>query len=157
MAPAPMLSIRSLARSPAVQDVDFTLRRGEVLGFAGLVGAGRSELMRLIFGADRPHAGTMMLDGRRFTPRRPRDAVSAGVGLAPEERRSEGLILDRSVAFNMALPSNNRFATGSLLSFRRRNRWASALSARLVIKTSSMDEKVGRLSGGNQQKVVIGR
>ncbi len=154
---APMLTVRGLARLPAVRGVDFTLRRGEVLGFAGLVGAGRSELVRLIFGADRAQAGTMTLDGLIFAPRSPRDAVSAGIGLVPEERRSEALILDRSVAFNMALPSNDRFAAGPLLSFRGRAAWAQALSARLLIKTPDVDEKVGRLSGGNQQKVVIGR
>ncbi len=155
----PVLTATALARLPMVRGVDFVLRRGEVLGFAGLVGAGRSELMRLIYGADRPHGGSMVLAGSPFSPRTPRDAVKAGIGLVPEERRSEGLVLNRSVAFNMALPSNRRFALAPLplLSRARRDRWAMSTAARVLVKTPSVGTPVQRLSGGNQQKVVIGR
>ena len=139
--------------------VDFTLQRGDGRGLAGLGGAGRSELRRLIYGADKPHAGTMMLNGRPFAPKAPRDAVRAGVGLVPEERRSEGLILGRSITFNMALPSNGRFTRSPLptLDMRGRARWAREVSARMLVKAPSVDTPVQRLSGGNQQKVVIGR
>ena len=82
--------------------------RGEVLGLGGLVGAGRSELVRLIFGADRPDGGTMTLDGRPFAPRSPAAAMQAGVGLVPEERRAEGLILTKSIAFNLGLANLQR-------------------------------------------------
>ena len=155
----PVLAVTALARRPMVRGVDFVLRRREVLGFAGLVGAGRSELMRLIYGVDRPHGGSMVLAGSPFAPRTPRDAVKAGIGLVPEERRSEGLVLNRSVAFNMALPSNRRFALSPLplLSGSRRDRWARSTAARVLVKTPSVGTPVQRLSGGNQQKVVIGR
>ena len=154
-----VLSVRDLARWPAVKGVSFDLRMGEVLGLGGLVGAGRTELIRLIYGADRPHAGTMSLAGRAFSPRSPRDAVQAGLGLVPEERRSEGLILSRSVVFNMALPSNGRFATAffPLLRTRERARWAQGLSKQLALKADSVHALVQSLSGGNQQKVIIGR
>ncbi len=155
----PVLQATGLTRWPMVRGVDFTLHRGEVLGFAGLVGAGRSELLRLVYGADRPHAGTMTLGERTFAPKSPRDAVRAGVGLVPEERRSEGLILSRSVTYNMALPSNARFARSPLptLDIGRRTRWAKDVAARMQVKTPSVDTPVQQLSGGNQQKVVIGR
>ncbi len=154
-----ILAVDRLVRWPAVRGVTFSLRRGEVLGLTGLVGAGRSELVRLIYGADRPHAGAMTLDGDRFSPRTPRDAVRSGIGLVPEERRSEGLVLGRGIAFNMALPANGRFARTTLptLSFRRRTRWAEGLAERLGIRAATVEAPVRGLSGGNQQKVVIGR
>ena len=155
----PLLRGSGLARWPEVRGVDFTLHQGEVLGFGGLVGAGRSALMRLLYGADRPHAGSMILGDKSFAPRSPRDAVRAGIGLVPEERRSEGLVLSRSVAFNMAMPSNDRFGVGGtpLLRMSRRRGWAQELAARMTVKTPSVDTPVQRLSGGNQQKVVLGR
>lgn len=155
----PILQATGLVRLPAVRGVDFTLHRGEVLGFAGLVGAGRTELIRLVYGADRLRAGSMVLKGRPFAPRSPRHAVAAGIGLVPEERRSEGLILSQSVTFNLALPSNGRFTMKPLpfLGMKKRTAWARALAGRMTVKTPSVDTPVQRLSGGNQQKVVIGR
>ena len=153
--------MRALARAPKVRGVSFDLRQGEVLGLGGLVGAGRTELARLLFGADRPHEGSMTLDGKPFAPRSPTDAVKAGLGFVPEERRAEGLILSKSVAFNMSL-ANLQFARLPAKLCR-----SSAAAARkalaerairdLAIKTASIETPVGRLSGGNQQKVVIGR
>ncbi|WP_309572756.1 sugar ABC transporter ATP-binding protein, partial [Deinococcus sp.] len=99
----PVLEVRRLARPPAVQDVSLTLHAGEVVGLAGLVGAGRSEVARLLFGADRATGGEMTLSGQAYRPRSPADAVRRGVALVPEERRSEGLLLDKSVAFNINL------------------------------------------------------
>ena len=92
-----------MRRAPRVKGASLELHRGEVLGLGGLVGAGRSELVRLIFGADRPDGGTMALDGQPFAPRSPAAAVQAGIGLVPEERRSEGLVLLKSIAFNFSL------------------------------------------------------
>jgi ABC-type sugar transport system ATPase subunit len=140
--------------------VSFELRRGEVLGIGGLVGAGRSELARLLFGADRPDRGTMMLEGRPFAPRSPAQAVRAGLGLVPEERRSEGLVLTKSVAFNLSLANLKAIVAGPaspLISARRRQAQALACIRSLAIKTEGPETPVGRLSGGNQQKVVIGR
>ncbi|SHJ44378.1 ribose transport system ATP-binding protein [Aureimonas altamirensis DSM 21988] len=155
-----VLAVEGLTRLPRVRDIALTLHRSEILGIGGLVGAGRTELARLLYGADRCDAGQMMLAGRPFAPRRPADAVRAGLGLVPEERRSEGLILSKSVAFNLHLSSLSRIVTSSavpLVSNRKRSRLSAKMIADLSIRTPGAQPPVGRLSGGNQQKVVIGR
>ena len=155
-----VLSVRGLRRLPRVEEASFELHRGEVLGLGGLVGAGRTELARLIYGADRPDSGAMTLDGKPFAPKTPAAAVRAGLGLVPEERRTEGLLLTKSVAFNISLANLNAIAAGAMLpfiSFRKRASLAEATIRELAIKAQSPDQPVGRLSGGNQQKVVIGR
>ena len=157
---ATMLSVRGLARHPRVRGVSFDLKHGEVLGIGGLVGAGRTELARLIYGADRPDTGTMTLGGRAFAPRSPAAAVKAGLGLVPEERRAEGLLLTKSVAFNLQLSNLARIVhspTLPLIDNRRRSSLSLATIRDLAVKTPDIETPVGRLSGGNQQKVVIGR
>ena len=154
------LSARNLRRLPKVQDVSFELRRGEVLGIGGLVGAGRTELARLLFGADQPESGSMSLGGEPFAPRSPAAAVKAGLGFVPEERRTEGLILSKSLAFNLSLANLDNVILSRalpLISGRKRNALATKTVGELAIKTESIETLVGRLSGGNQQKVVIGR
>ena len=154
------LSVRGLGRHPRVNGVDFDLRRGEVLGIGGLVGAGRTELVRLIYGADRTDTGTMQLDGQPFAPRSPAEAVRKGLGLVPEERRAEGLLLTKSVAFNLQLANLNRIVHGPalpLIDGRRRRSLSQETVRDLAVKTPDIETPVGRLSGGNQQKVVIGR
>ena len=155
-----VLSVRSLARHPRVNDISFELRRGEVLGIGGLVGAGRTEMVRLIYGADRTDAGTMLLDGRPFAPRSPTAAVKAGLGLVPEERRAEGLLLTKSVAFNLQLANLSRMIRSPalpLIDGGRRRTLSREVVRDLAVKTPNIETPVGRLSGGNQQKVVIGR
>ncbi len=155
-----VLSVRGLTRQPRVAGVSFELRRGEVLGIGGLVGAGRTELVRLIYGADRTDAGTMVLDGRPFAPWSPAAAVKAGLGLVPEERRAEGLLLTKSIAFNLQLANLDRIVHGQglpLIDGRRRASLARSVVRDLAIKAPGIDTPVGRLSGGNQQKVVMGR
>ena len=156
----PVLTVDGLARRPKVNGVSFALHRGEVLGIGGLVGAGRSELVRLIYGADRVDAGTMNIDGKPFAPRSSTEAYRAGIGLVPEERRAEGLLLSKSVAFNLSL-ANLRDLTLSavfpMISGRKRAEFARETVRALAIKTAGINTHVGRLSGGNQQKVVIGR
>ncbi|MDQ6434865.1 sugar ABC transporter ATP-binding protein [Mesorhizobium sp. LHD-90] len=155
-----VLSVRGLRRLPKVREASFDLKRGEVLGIAGLVGAGRSELARLLYGADLPDAGTMLLEGRPYAPRTPAAAVRAGLGLVPEERRTEGLLLTKSVAFNVSLTNLNAILANAMLPFissRKRTGMAEKIIRDLSIKARSPDQPVGRLSGGNQQKVVIGR
>jgi ABC-type sugar transport system ATPase subunit len=140
--------------------VSLQLRRGEVLGLAGLVGSGRSELVRMIFGADRPDYGRMRLAGAPFAPNSPSEAMKAGIGLVPEERRSEGLILKKSVGFNLGLTVLSSLQAAPwlpLIRLQRRGTVARELSSRLRIKTPGVDTAVDRLSGGNQQKVVIGK
>jgi ribose transport system ATP-binding protein len=138
--------------------VTLDLAAGEILGLAGLVGAGRSELARLLFGADRPTAGTMSMGERPYAPRSPFDAIRRGVALVPEERRSEGLLLAKSIAFNVSLATmeRNRGRLG-LLSPARRSGAARDLVRRLDVQASSVTQSVGELSGGNQQKLVIGK
>ena len=152
-----VLHVSRLARLPRVKDVSFALRRGEVLGIGGLVGAGRTELARLIYGADRADGGTMRLDGAPFAPRNPAAAVKAGLGLVPEERRADGLVLGKSVAFNLQLANLARIVRGPFIDPRRRETLARSAVRDLAIKTETTATPVGRLSGGNQQKVVIGR
>ena len=156
----PALSVRNLARAPKVKGLSFDLRKGEVLGLGGLVGAGRTELARLLFGADRPQEGAMTLEGKPYAPRSPHDAVKSGVGFVPEERRVEGLILSKSLAFNVGLANLKSIIFHQALPFisgSRRKRLAERAIRDLAIKTTGAETPVGRLSGGNQQKVVIAR
>ncbi len=152
-----VLRVAGLTRRPRVDGVSLALRQGEVLGIGGLVGAGRTELVRLIYGADRPDGGTMALAGVPFAPRNPAAAVRAGLGLVPEERRAQGLLLRKSVAFNLQLANLARITRGPLIDAARRRTLSMAVVRDLAIKTPGLDTPVGRLSGGNQQKVVIGR
>ena len=156
----PALSVRALARGPRVKGVSFDLRKGEVLGLGGLVGAGRTELARLLFGVDRPQEGAMTIEGKRYAPRNPSDAVKSGLGLVPEERRVDGLILSKSVAFNVSLANLQSIIfhrAAPFISGGRRKALADRAIRDLAIKTTSAEAAVGRLSGGNQQKVVIAR
>jgi len=155
-----VLRVENLARLPRVRGVSFDLHEGEVLGLGGLVGAGRTELVRLIYGADLPDTGSMALDGTAFAPKTPHAAVKAGLGLVPEERRAEGLVLTKSVAFNVGLANLRRIVMSPalpLISDRARSNLALETIRALSIKTENAETPVGRLSGGNQQKVVIGR
>jgi ribose transport system ATP-binding protein len=153
-----VLSVDGLARAPRVRGVSLQVHRGEILGIAGLVGAGRTELARLVFGADQPTGGTMTLGGRAYAPRSPFDAIRRGVALVPEERRSEGLLLQESVAFNINLATAREHRAGlGLLSPGRARAAARELVSRFGIKVASVDQPVGALSGGNQQKVVVGK
>ena len=155
-----VLSVRRLCRAPKVRDVSFELYAGEVLGLGGLVGAGRSELARLLFGADRPDGGSMILFGKPFAPRTPAVAVAARLGFVPEERRSEGLILAKSLAFNLSLANIGAITLSPILPFvsaRRRRTLAEQTIRELAIKCDGIETPASKLSGGNQQKVVIGR
>ncbi|WP_119270231.1 sugar ABC transporter ATP-binding protein [Taklimakanibacter deserti] len=157
---APVLSVSGLTRQPKVNGVSFTLHQGEVLGIGGLVGSGRSELARLVYGADRIDSGAMTMNGKAFAPRHSTDAFRAGIGLVPEERRAEGLLLTKSVAFNLSLANLASLCFSSALpviSAKKRNQLAQDTVRELAIKTAGINAPVGRLSGGNQQKVVIGR
>ena len=155
-----VLSVRNLARRPRVRGVSFDLYAGEVLGIGGLVGAGRSELARLIFGADSATEGQLSLKGKLYAPSSPAAAVRAGVGLVPEERRAEALVLPKSVAFNLQLANLSKVIMGRglpLVSSRKRETMAQRIIRDLAIKVPGAGTPVERLSGGNQQKVVIGR
>ncbi|MCU0872903.1 MAG: sugar ABC transporter ATP-binding protein [Pirellulaceae bacterium] len=153
----PRLVARGLRRGRAVRDVSFEVRRGEVLALTGLVGAGRTETARLIFAADRRDAGTVSLDGRPLSLRSPRDAIAAGICLLTEDRKSQGLVLGRSVLENFGLPNMNRFAPGGFLRLRREAAALDGYVAQMQIKLASRNQAAGTLSGGNQQKIVLAK
>lgn len=139
---------------PGVREpASFEVRRGEVLGFGGLVGAGRTELMELIFGVKKARTGRLIIDGRTYQPRSPRDAVAAGLSLVTEDRAGSGLLPDRSVRENLAVAWNELRS----MVIRGERELSERIVDRLGIVTPSVDQEVKRLSGGNQQKVVIGR
>lgn len=153
----PVISVRGLAREPRVHGVDLDVHPQEILGIAGLVGSGRTELARLMFGADSPTGGAMQLDGADYHPRSPFDAIRRGVALVPEERRSEGLLLEATVAENIALATLQDDRSMGLLSPRKMRAAAGDMVERFGIKVGSVDQPVGALSGGNQQKVVVSK
>jgi ABC-type sugar transport system ATPase subunit len=151
------LVVSGLTRGRRVRGVSFSVRRGEVLGLAGLVGAGRTETARLIFGADRLEAGTVVLDGKPLRIRCPRDAIRAGICLLTEDRKSQGLVLGRSVQENFALPNLARFSRLGCIHQRREADVFAEYVRNLRIKISGAEQRVRDLSGGNQQKIVLAK
>ena len=139
------------------REVSFEIGAGEILGMAGLVGAGRSEAAQAIFGVDPSLGGTMTLDGQTITVRSPRDAIQQGIYLAPEDRRKSGLIVDMTIRDNITLPVLNRYAPGGLISKSRETAVAQAASKALHVKTPTVEFLARNLSGGNQQKVVLAK
>ncbi len=158
LADAPVaLEVRGLCRGRAVRDVSFTLRRGEILGFAGLMGAGRTEVARVIFGADRRDAGEIRVDGRPATIESPQDAVRVGIGYLSEDRKHFGVALGLDVRANIALASLDRLSRGGVVDEAACAAAANDYIRRLAIRTPSDRQEVRLLSGGNQQKVVIAK
>jgi len=153
----PRLVVEGLCRSPALGESSLTVRAGEVLGIAGLIGSGRTELLRAIFGADRADAGSIRLDGQPVPIGQPRQAIAAGLGLLPEDRKRQGLLLARSVRENIGLASLNRFARAGLLDPASERTAVTKQIGRLGIRAASPEVAAGSLSGGNQQKVVLAK
>ena len=137
--------------------VSFDVRRGEILGLAGLVGAGRSEIAQAIFGIDPPLAGSMALDGTPLTIANPAEAIRHGIFLVPEDRRSSGLVVDFTIRENVSLPALSRYASHGLVSDAREREAVGAVCRRLQVKAPSIEVKAATLSGGNQQKVVLAK
>lgn len=153
-----VLQVRNLARGEAVRGVSFELRAGEVVGLGGLIGSGRTEVARLVFGADRADAGTIELKGRRLKARSPMAAVRAGIGLVPEDRKGQGAVLSMPIRVNATLAAlGSVSAPGGFLAFGRERAYVEKLMGALRIKARSMDADVSTLSGGNQQKVVLAK
>jgi len=151
-----MLEVRGLRRLPEVRSVSLELRAGEVVGLGGLVGAGRTELLRLIYGLDQPDEGEVYVDGERLPPNRPDRAIAAGLGFAPEDRKSQGLLLDWSLTKNVSLADLGRFQRG-LLNVRAERAAAEEHLRSLQTVPDDPDRRARELSGGNQQKVVLAR
>ncbi len=152
-----ILRVEDVTRAPRVFDVSFTLHRGEVLGVAGLLGAGRTELARLIAGADVPDGGRITIRGAPVRLRSPRDAIRAGIGLVPEDRKQQGLVLSQSVAANLVLPQLGRLGRAGVVRRAKEREVATRWTRELRIRTPSIEARVLTLSGGNQQKVVLGK
>jgi ribose transport system ATP-binding protein len=151
------LSVHGLSDGGALRNVDLVLRRGEVLGVTGLVGSGQTELGQCLFGARPIVSGSVEVDGRRVAVDSPRRAIEAGIGLVPEERKTQGLVLGMSVAQNLTLASLNRVCRRAVVQRGQERAVALQMQRRLQIKISDVDQPVGTLSGGNQQKVVLGK
>ncbi|MBT9282755.1 MAG: sugar ABC transporter ATP-binding protein [Hydrogenibacillus schlegelii] len=158
VAPGPeRLVVEHLSVPGKLHDISFAVRRGEILGVAGLVGAGRSELARALFGLEPVRGGTIRLDGRPIVLRHPRDAIRAGIAFVPEDRKRQGLVLDRSVQDNVLLPTLSRLSRWGWLARGRERAEAETMIARLSIRPPDPARAVRTLSGGNQQKVVVGK
>ena len=151
------LSVRNLTRDGVFKNVSFEVRAGEIVALAGLVGAGRSEVARAIFGIDQVDAGEVHIAGKPLQLGRPQAAVRAGLALVPEDRRAQGLALELSIARNASLTVLGRLVKHGLISSRSENTLAADWGKRLRLKASDLDAPVGTLSGGNQQKVVLGK
>jgi ribose transport system ATP-binding protein len=152
-----LLRVEGLGRGTALRDVSFVLRRGEIVGVAGLLGAGRTELARAIVGAEPAERGRVFVRGRLVRARRPSDTLSRGLGFLPEDRKTQGLVLPLSVRANLALPSTRRLARAGVVDAGRERALAAREVDSLRIKTPGPEQRVGLLSGGNQQKVVLGK
>lgn len=152
-----VLRVTDLVVDPGAPPVSFSLHEGEILGIAGLVGSGRTEIVRAIFGADKAHSGGVELRGASVKIRSPRDAVGRRFALLTEDRKSQGLLLDMSIASNMSLASLNKTAVAGLLRPEAERRKAKSMGEKLRIKMSGVSQTPRALSGGNQQKVLLGR
>ncbi len=155
--PPVVLEVRDLALAGVFSGVDLTVRAGEIVGLAGLVGSGRSEILETLYGARRATAGTVTVDGTRLRRGSVPAAVRAGIGLCPEERKSQGLLLDQAVYRNVTVSTMSRFARAGFLDERAERRTATELTTSLDVRPTGVDRAVRTLSGGNQQKVVLAR
>jgi len=152
-----LLDVRGLTRAGVFSDVSFSVRGGEIVALAGLVGAGRSEVVRAVFGIDRYDAGEVRVDGDRLAPGRPAAAIAAGLALVPEDRRQQGLVMELSVERNATLTRRWQLSAFGLLRGGVERRAARDWARRLQVKAGRLTDPVGTLSGGNQQKVVLAK
>ncbi|MBL9174698.1 MAG: sugar ABC transporter ATP-binding protein [Verrucomicrobiales bacterium] len=151
------LEVHGLGRGQVVRDISFSVRRGEILAMTGLIGAGRTETARLIFGADPRDCGEIRLDGNILDIRSPRDAIRSGIGLLTEDRKLQGLVLRHSVLENFGLPNLERFSHRGFLKLGIEREDFADYARRLGIRIPGPEERAGNLSGGNQQKVVLAK
>ena len=152
-----LLEVRQVSRGKKVRNCSFALKRGEILGFFGLVGAGRTELMRIVFGLDQPEAGEILYDGRPVRARYPGDVIAHKIAMVPEDRKGQGAILMQDIAFNITIANLKGIIRGIRVDRRAEKRLVGGLIEKLRIRTPSAQQLVGNLSGGNQQKVVFAK
>jgi ABC-type sugar transport system ATPase subunit len=155
---APLLTVQNLSNGKRIQNINFEVRRGEIVGMAGLIGAGRTEVARMIFGIDKKTSGKILIDGAERTINSPLQAVTAGLGLVPEDRKLQGLVLGMDVKENVTLSVLQRISNLiGLVRGRKQREIALHYRKLLGIKTPTLNQIVRNLSGGNQQKVVIAK
>ena len=153
-----LLRVDHLSTRRLLRDVSLRVNKGEIVGLAGLVGAGRTEVARCLFGIDRMDRGTLIKNGRRITPHHPAEAIALGIGLVPEDRKAQGAILSQSIRENISLSRLKRICLGGgIISHSRDRRLANHYQQTLRIRLGSVEHPVASLSGGNQQKVVIAK
>jgi len=153
----PVLTVDRLTREGVFTGISLTVRSGEIVALAGLVGSGRSEVARAVFGIDRYDAGNITINGQKLKKASPTAAMAAGIGFVPEDRRQQGLVMDMSVQQNVALASLGNLERGGLIRAKAERAMASDWAARLKIKYGRLTDPVAMLSGGNQQKVVLAK
>lgn len=154
---APVLQVAGLTRRGVFADIGFQVRAGEIVALAGLVGAGRTEVARAVFGIDKYDAGTVSIGGRRIRAADPQAAIAAGIGFVPEDRRKQGLVMGLSVGRNSTLTLRKNFRTFGLINSRAEAQAAREWTRKLQVKVASLRQPVSTLSGGNQQKVVLAK
>jgi ABC-type sugar transport system ATPase subunit len=151
-----ILELRNVT-TQKLRDVSLTLHKGEILGIAGLAGSGRTEIASAVFGVDAVTNGEILLDGKRIHFRNPKQAISAGIALCPEDRKDQGLVLIRSITDNVCMPVLRKLQSGVFLNREKQRSLADEAVEKYAIKTPTTDKAVIELSGGNQQKVILGR
>jgi ribose transport system ATP-binding protein len=152
-----VLEVKNMSDGDRVKNASFQLRQGEVLGLAGLVGAGRTELARLIFGADKRKSGEIYLNGEKLQINQPKDAIRAGIGYVPEDRKLQGVFLQMSSGENITMNILGRCSAWGVLNFKKLNDRADAEVKAMRVRTASLKSRAGGLSGGNQQKLLLAR
>jgi len=152
-----LLKVENLRRTGVFRDVSFNLRAGEIVGFAGLVGAGRTEVVRALSGLDPIHGGTVVVTGREIKIRRVADSINNGIAMCSEDRRRNGLVLIRSIRENIGLPNLDRYIYKGYLHRQKETSEINTQKKNLNLKTPSIEFSAGNLSGGNQQKVVLAK
>jgi ribose transport system ATP-binding protein len=152
-----VLKVEHLNAGKMVQDVSFELRKGEILGFSGLMGAGRTETARALFGADPKESGDIYINGEKVTINNPQDAVKYGIGYLSEDRKRYGIVVQKTVAENTTMATLESYMKGMFIDKKKEKEVAEKYVEALATKTPSIDQLVVNLSGGNQQKVVIAK
>lgn len=152
-----ILEVKGLTQKGRFEDISFSVKSGEILGFSGLMGAGRTEIMRAIFGIDSFQTGEILLEGKKLTIKAPSDAIAQGIGFLTENRKEEGLVLDYSLRDNISLPSIDGFKKFGIIDTKAESSFALLLMERLKVKATSEMDAASSLSGGNQQKVVLAK
>ena len=152
-----LLRVENFSDSKHFKNINFTLHKGEILGFAGLVGAGRTELMRVIYGADPMESGKIFVEGKQVRIRSCSDAIKNGIGYIPEDRKNQGVFLRNTIKWNTVINNIQGYSKGIFVDEKQEDAVAQDYKERFSIRTPSLEQKVGNLSGGNQQKVVIAK